>query len=1272
MSERKQIFQKLTPIRNAEIGIYSEAMEFVFENRDLRNVAISGAYSAGKSSVIESYKELHPDKKFIHISLAHFQSAEETAATVDSATNSAPKPETIKESILEGKILNQLIHQISPNRIPQTNFKVKQKVVRKKLVWWVIASIFFILSFLHLFFFSGWKSYANNVSPAWIKTILRLTAENSSPLVSGVICVALAAILLYHIINLQINKGVFKKISANKFTIEIFEGSDDSYFDKYLNEVLYLFDQCAADVIVFEDMDRYNANRIFERLREVNYLVNVQRSKEVDVKPLRFFYLLRDDIFISKDRTKFFDFIIPIVPVVASSNSYDKFIEHLSDNGVLGLFDESFLRGLSLYIDDMRLLKNICNEFSIYDNRLNITELKPDKLMAIIAYKNLFPRDFSELQLGRGFVFTLFDKKEQFIAAKIIQLEAELAAARARLEATKNEHLTSVHELDLVFQEKRSMLSNYSYQQRQTQSQQIETEYTNRKEALENRSAGRQPALEDDITRLESKIARVKNEALQDIITRENIDELFAVTSKNNIGVISDFSDIRGNDYFDLLKYLIRNGYIDEFYADYMTYFYEHSLSRTDKIFLRSVSDQVKKEPVYQLKEPQKILIHLKVSHFDQPEVLNYDLLFFLLQKFAVNETTIPYLTATPTFPTIEAGITKEQQCLMAMVQQILSTKDYFFLQSVFIDIQDEKLNLLVNFLNSARKDCLTNILIRKTDFAGGCRDDFVFRTLIITPDRDLTNDDEFTNALSAFVSNHPFIFDRASVEENRLKAMFGEDVRKNLLIVSLIERFKLLKIRFCSIDYQTTDTKLFDEVYSNNLYKLSFSNIAHLLKVKYDLTESDDLKYKNYTLISARPDSPLAVYVESEIDCYIEEVLMHCDKRIEDDETAAKAILNNDEISTENKTAYISVLKTEIQALSDVEEESLWKQLITSNLVTHTEENIINYFVQCGNSLTDDLVQFIDADEQTYNFSKVRNQYDKETQRAFFKAIVRCDSLSDAHYEQFLATLEWHYKNGFDVEDISGKKMDILVDNNVIRMGEANLTFIRATYPDNLIQYIIVNIEEYCDLIVASELFNSDEAIELLVEHISDEFKLRLIENIEDEFTAINSAYTDAVKSYIILNKFRKEDLPYFVSHYKTEGEKTKAAIISKTMDWLETPLTEPLPISRELFEDIISSDRSMTSEEKSTLFWCLLPTLDKAQCKHYLSQLGLDDDFLSLFEQKRPKILINDTNKRILEEFQSKYWITKFEVDDRDGNYYRAYGRRVLTGPEKDDVMD
>lgn len=116
MAEAKYIFEKLTPITDSDISVYESAIDFVFENNDVKNIALSGAYGAGKSSVLASYKSSHPDTKFLHISLAHFQDDQ------NNASSDAP----IKESILEGKILNQLIHQIPAEKIPQTNFRVKK------------------------------------------------------------------------------------------------------------------------------------------------------------------------------------------------------------------------------------------------------------------------------------------------------------------------------------------------------------------------------------------------------------------------------------------------------------------------------------------------------------------------------------------------------------------------------------------------------------------------------------------------------------------------------------------------------------------------------------------------------------------------------------------------------------------------------------------------------------------------------------------------------------------------------------------------------------------------------------------------------------------------------------------------------------------------------------------------------------------------------------------------------------------------------------------
>ena len=104
--ENNIIFQKLTPTDTVRMEVYEDAFKYIFENEDIQNVAVAGPYSAG-------------NKKFLHISLAHF--GETTDQDIkDDAKNI--------ETVLEGKILNQLIQQIKVENIPQTNFRIKRTV----------------------------------------------------------------------------------------------------------------------------------------------------------------------------------------------------------------------------------------------------------------------------------------------------------------------------------------------------------------------------------------------------------------------------------------------------------------------------------------------------------------------------------------------------------------------------------------------------------------------------------------------------------------------------------------------------------------------------------------------------------------------------------------------------------------------------------------------------------------------------------------------------------------------------------------------------------------------------------------------------------------------------------------------------------------------------------------------------------------------------------------------------------------------------------------
>lgn len=131
-----------------------------------------------------------------------------------------------------------------------------------------------------------WKDYVNSLPDNWFKYFLSFSTNQYALIVVGIIIACLFSLFVYELINIQKNRNILRKINLQGNEIEIFEESDESYFDKYLNEVLYLFENSDANVIVFEDMDRFNTIKIFERLREINTLINIHKKGN---NVLRFF-----------------------------------------------------------------------------------------------------------------------------------------------------------------------------------------------------------------------------------------------------------------------------------------------------------------------------------------------------------------------------------------------------------------------------------------------------------------------------------------------------------------------------------------------------------------------------------------------------------------------------------------------------------------------------------------------------------------------------------------------------------------------------------------------------------------------------------------------------------------------------------------------------------------------------------------------------------------------------------------------------------------------
>ena len=88
----------------------------------------------------------------------------------------------------------------------------------------------------------------------------------------------------------------------------------------------------------FEDLDRLEDPSIFIHLRELNTLLNNYDGIKGRIV---FVYAIRDDIFTDTDRTKFFEFIIPVIPIINLRIQGKSFYKNLRNLKRKGLFMKS-------------------------------------------------------------------------------------------------------------------------------------------------------------------------------------------------------------------------------------------------------------------------------------------------------------------------------------------------------------------------------------------------------------------------------------------------------------------------------------------------------------------------------------------------------------------------------------------------------------------------------------------------------------------------------------------------------------------------------------------------------------------------------------------------------------------------------------------------------------------------------------------------------------------------------------------------------------------
>ena len=632
-------FVSLAPTDQADKEqTYSEALNWAIRQDDVFNIALTGPYGSGKSSIIKSFLKRHPQKA-LSISLAAFIPVED--GVHDKAGREETRPETAKDlgsggehtkrrnptvsrQEIERSILQQMLHGADANRLPLSRFKrIKAPTKLAGLRSLVIAIGAFALWHV-VQRYSGWQE-------APISLPLSLQDQLDLALIT---LAALSIWALVHHLYIASFGVSLKSISLNNVEIAPNVADQESVLNRHLDEIIYFFQSTNYDLVVIEDLDRFNNPDIFVSLREINKIINDNANVK---RAVRFLYALRDDMFLSAERTKFFEFIVPVIPIINSSNSIDKILEQGDRLSLNSGLDKQFLREVSRYLDDLRLIQNIFNEYAIYISNLDPT-LNANKLLAILIYKNMFPSDFEDLHRGKGKLATILAQKVSLVTRAEAALLEEVAYLEADIQAAEQQSLKDLRELRSVYvmaavgrqatqlgtnggQIGFNQPGSYSYadlltpdlfsqflssnwlfvQNTSGYSQQVniiglEAEvdatqtFDQRAAAIEFKASDQKASASQRILALKAQLAVQRQAQLKALIRRTPSE------------VASYFAEY--GDQVELPRFLVLEGYLDDSYYHYTSLLHEGRLTPSDNQFLIQIRAFNTPSPAFQIDNP--------------------------------------------------------------------------------------------------------------------------------------------------------------------------------------------------------------------------------------------------------------------------------------------------------------------------------------------------------------------------------------------------------------------------------------------------------------------------------------------------------------------------------------------------------------------------------------------------------------------------------------------------------------------------------------------
>lgn len=824
---------------------------------------------------------------------------------------------------------------------------------------------------------------------------------------------------------------MLRKLELDKATLEFEEKKNVSIMNRYLDEILYLFQENKYNVVIFEDIDRFENTHIFTKLRELNLILN--QSEEIG-RRIVFLYALKDDIFANaEERTKFFDYIVPVIPFVNASNSGDLFRRKITGLRIPEVeVSSSFITDISAFVNDMRVLTNVVNEFDLYRNLLD-KKLKKEKLLAMILYKNLYPTDFSLLHQNKGVVY------ESFLSAEKLRDEIQKDDRKriddidSEIQAINEECLRNLNELYAVIigkfitlypdggwylycdNKRRGISEFYSDENilkilngqvgfsedysrpRFFSKEEIKNvlgngfDYEKRKKLIHSITDDKIKTLRDKRKAFMDEIAAIEKYTLTDI-------------AKSDRDIFEHVDIPKGEEEkYKVLKYLLEKGYIDEEYFFYISIFQEGRLTPSDQEFLLSIKFNAPKEFDYKLQEIPSLIQNLSVVDYDHKGILNKDLLEYCL----LHEDEY------------------EEECDAILKQMV---------------VHEEYIDLLYQFMHEG--NCIPTFIKRLVHI------DNVWKSLDkdinhITKDKDKVISAMFKyadiNDIRTVNTSYPF--NTYINDNNNYSELFENiDQARAQKLLDLLD----LKVQSLKDDSYGTDT--YSYIYENNMYALTLGNVKVIFK--HNELPVDNLDSAIYTSIEETELNELQGYVHQELPAFVDNLMLTSSNAHESSDTIVS--LMDEDIKLVDIIKLIKHNDTLWDDCKDITDKDVVSTLFVENKIKMTFENVKHYCSCIGSwNIDGTLVAFMNCNEEKSmeEFTKLVESNDAH-EIELLASVVQSDDINDniafSVFNNHCLIDVWS-KN---LSQLNEKRVRYVVDEGIISISPSNYQDIITEHP--------------------------------------------------------------------------------------------------------------------------------------------------------------------------------------------------------------------------------